>query len=184
MKTLPTFLILSCLATALSHGQGASKPVMRDAATHEQLAGQLRQVEAADPMKKLTPSEGKDPSKENQPGDLISRSDILCYRGMATLVPKGAILVNPPLVNDRLGMKAGAKIVPWMEFYAANRGWITTQEITLAQAEGKAPLPEAVTEQLKRSTNLVVATLQGGPISKLAPKAEQNPQQPATGAIR
>lgn len=183
MKTLPITLVLPLLAGHLSYGQ-APKPVMRDAATHEQLLNRQQQVRTADPMKKLDPAEGKDPSKENQPGDLISRSEVLCYRGLATLVPKGSILVNPPLVSDRVGMKPGAKIVTWLEFYTANRGWITTQEISLAQAEGKAPLAEAVTDQLKKSTNLVVATFKGGPISKLAPPPEPAAQETPTPAVR
>lgn len=190
MKTLPTTLILPFLTACLSYGQDAPKPVMRDAATHDQLASQLGRLQAQDPIKKFTPSQGKDPSVENQPGDLLSRSDMLCFNGLATLVPKEAILVIPPRYADRVGMRSGAKIVTWQDFYIANRGWITTQEISLAQAEGKVALAEPVTEKLAKSSNVVVATLQGGPISKLAPKPEpapqpgQAPQKPATPSVR
>src|SRR5690606_30911873 len=110
---------------------------------------------------------GKDPSKENIPGDLISRSDILCFNGLATLVPKQAILFTPPQYADRIGMKPGARLVTWMEFYPLNRGWIGTMEISMKQAEGKEPLPEKPAEQMMKGSNLVVATYQGGPISKL-----------------
>ena len=182
MKFLITAFSASMLAASLAPAQ--QRQEMRDAATHDQLSSQLRRVDSTDPMKKLAPAQGKDPSVENRPQDLLSRSDILCYRGLATLVPKGSILVTPPLVADRVGMKAGAKIVPWLDFFTANRGWIVTQEITLAQAEGKVPMSDAVTEKLLKSSNLVVATLQGGPISKLAPKPEAAPAQPATPAAR
>lgn len=183
MKTLPTLLSLLLASSALSPGQGAkAQGAIRDAATDDELAARLHRVQSTDPMKKFTPSEGKDPSKENQPTDLLSRSDMLSFNGMATLVPKGSILVTPPLLSDRVGMKSGLKIVTWLEFYSVNRGWIATQEITLPQAEGKTPLDEKVTENLRRSSNLVVATLQGGPISKLAPQPAAQPEpQPAAG---
>lgn len=182
MKTLPTLLSLLLASSALSPGQGATaQGATRDAATNDELSARFLRVQSSDPMKKFVPAEGKDPSKENQPEDLLSRSDMLCYNGMSTLVPKGSILVTPPLLADRVSMKPGTKIVTWLEFYAANRGWITTQEITLPQAEGKTPLDEKVTENLRRSTNLVVATLQGGPISKLAPQPAAQPEPQPTG---
>lgn len=171
MKTLPIISSLVLATAALSSGQGAPpSKVMRDAATSDELSARLRRVQSEDPMKKFTPSEGKDPSKENQPQDLLSRSDMLSHDGLATLVPKGSILVTPPLHAAKVGMKDGLKIVTWLEFLAVNRGWVTTQEITLPQAEGKTPLSDAVSENLRRSTTVVVATLQGGPISKLAPQ--------------
>lgn len=162
---------LICLATAsICAAQTAApqKTVMREAATHEELAARLHNVEAEDPMKKLKPSEEPDPAS-SLPKDIIGRSDILCFGGLATIVPKQAILFTPSNYADRLGIRPGAKVVTWSDFYAANRGWITTQEITMAQAEGKEPLPEKVAERLTKGGNLVIATLQGGPISKLAP---------------
>lgn len=172
MNSLPTRIAAGFFAaTLLSHAQADPRTAMRDAATHDQLSANLRRVQSSDPMKQFKPSEGKDPSKENQPTDLLSRSDMLCFNGTATLVPKGSILVTPPLFSDRIGMRSGAKIVTWLEFLSLNRGWITTHEISLAQAEGKEPLSEAATEVLRKSTSVVVATLQGGPISKLAPQA-------------
>jgi len=157
------------LVMAATCATAQQKQQMRDAATHEQLAGVLKQQQANDPLRELPRQEGKDPSKENVPQDLISRSDVLCFNGMATLVPKKSILALPALFADRVGMVPGAKLVGWAEFHAANRGWVTTQEITLAQARGEQPLEEALNERLSKSTNVVVSTLQGGPISKLQP---------------
>jgi len=168
-RNLP--LVLGLLLSPFAGAQEAPKKPMHDAATHEQLSAIRRQEQTVDPMRKFTPAPDKDPSKENIPTDIISRSDILCFNGLATLVPKQAILFNPPQYADRIGMKAGAKIVPWMDFYAANRGWIGTMEITLKQAEGKEPLPEKPAEQMMKGSNLVVATYLGGPISKLAATA-------------
>lgn len=165
-------LILYALLAAAS-ASAQQKQQMRDAATHEQLAGVLKQQQANDPLRGLPQREGRDPSKENVPQDLISRSDVLCFNGMATLVPKNSILALPPGFADRVGMRPGAKLVGWAEFHAANRGWVTAQEITLGQARGDQPLEKAVSERLAKSTNVVVSTLQGGPISKLQPSSQK-----------
>jgi hypothetical protein len=151
---------------------------MRDAATHEQLVATLRETAQADPMRKMEPTKGPDPSKENQPEDLISQSDIVCFGGMATLVPKRAILQIPKAMANRTQMVPGSKLMGWAEFYAQNRGWITTVEVSRVQAEGNLALADDTTERLKESTNLVVATYQGGPISVL-PLKEPPPEKPS-----
>ncbi|WAC21611.1 hypothetical protein OVA24_09465 [Luteolibacter sp. SL250] len=168
MKRIPCSGAIA-LAASISLLSAQQKQQMRDAATHEQLAGALKQQQANDPLRELPRQEGKDPSKENVPQDLISRSDVLCFNGLATLVPKKSILALPPQFADRVGMQPGARLVGWAEFHAANRGWVTSQEITLAQARGEQPLEEALNERLAKSANVVVSTLQGGPISKLQP---------------
>lgn len=153
-------------------------PVFRDAATHEDLARKLRAAEANDPMKKMTPLEGEDPSKVNRPTDLLEQSDIICFRGFATLVPKRAILAAPENYKKYLTLEPGARIVPWADFYARNRGWITTVEVSRVQAEGNEAFSEETTERIGKSANLIVATLKGGPISVLPVKQpeETEPQ--------
>ena len=155
----------------------ANPPVMRDAATHEQLAQQMRRIQQADPMQQLPPSQGEDPS-QNLPKDLVSQSDILCFGGMMTLVPKRAILRIPKPFAHRVQLIPGCKLMGWAEFYAQNRGWITTVEVSRVQAEGSQPLPEDLTVRLKDSTNLIVATFRGGPISVL-PLTEPPPVMPS-----
>lgn len=173
MKTSSTILSLLFAPCALAWGAGpaqpAKKPVFRDAATHEQLALALRKAEQRDPMKKLTPVEGEDPSKVNRPMDLMEQSDIICFRGFATLVPKRAILSAPENYKKYLKLEPGARIVGWKDFYSRNRGWITTVEVTRVQAEGVETFSEDTQDQIGKSANLVVATLQGGPISVLPP---------------
>ena len=167
----------SILMIAVGHAEGVPAPPpteMRDAATHEQLALTLRKSQQEDPMKNMTPTQGEDPSK-NLPKDLISQSDIICFRGMATLVPKRAILQIPESCAERLKIAPGAKIVGWAELFAANRGWITTVEISRVQAEGKEPLAEDTRKHLTECRSLVVATYQGGPISLLPPPATATP---------
>ncbi len=167
MKPHHLLILTCCLSHATAQTTGKA-PVMRDVVTHQQLAQNLRQSQQEDPMKRLETATGEDPSKTNVPKDLMSQSDIICFNGLATLVPKSAILASPANMKDRLAMSPNAKIVGWSEFYVANRGWITTEEVSFNQAAGKLPLSEAVTVQIAKSRNLVVATYQGGPISVLA----------------
>lgn len=170
VATLP-FLTLAALH--------AEAPVMRDAATHEQLAEQLRNAQQTDPMKRLQPAQGEDPAK-NLPPDLLSQSDFICYGGIATLVPKRAILAVPKALEDRTRLEAQFRIVGWAEFYAMNRAWITTVDVTRQQAEGNVALSEDTYESLKESRTLVVATYKGGPISILPLKqAEAATEGPA-----
>jgi hypothetical protein len=67
--------------------------------------------------------------------------------------------------------------VGWTEFLTLNRGWVTTVEVDRTQAEGNKMMAEEVTEQITKSTNLVVATYMGGPISVLPMKEPANESQ-------
>ncbi len=145
----------------------AQKGVMRDVATHEQLVQELRKADQADPMKTMPVSKYEDPAVLNPQKDLISQSDFLSFQGLMTLVPKRAILQIPENYKERVTVLPGAKILGWAQFYAANRGWITTVEVSRAQAEGKTDLPEDTHKQITKCGNLVVATYMGGPISVL-----------------
>ena len=168
-----------------SGAQVAAAAPMRDATTHEQLASRQREVQQADPMLALEPAKGPDPAKANRVPDLLSQSDIVCFGGRATLVPKQAILHVPANFAARLKFLPGAQIQNWAEFYAENRGWITTVEVSRVQAEGNQPMDEAITKRMADSTSLVVATYQGGPISVLPPKAPPPPPVvPTTAAAK
>jgi hypothetical protein len=148
---------------------------MRDAATHEEIAAKLKAASQSDPMKTFSPAEGSDPTVVNQPEDFVASSDIICFGGAATFVPKRAIIQAPEKFASRLAMVEGATILTWNDFYAANRGWITTVEVSRAQAEGNEPIADNLREQYVKSGNLVVATYKGGPISVLPPKPSELP---------
>jgi hypothetical protein len=167
--------LAAALPLGLCGGESPT-PAMTDAATHEQLAQRLRMAQQDDPMQLLPDPAGKDPAK-NLPRDLLSQSDVLCFGGMATLVPKRAILRNPDALAQRMEYHRGSALVGWAEFHAQNRGWITTVEVSRAQAEGNEALAADVTARLKGNSNLVVATYLGGPISVLPLKAP--PTKPA-----
>ncbi|MBC8127021.1 MAG: hypothetical protein H8M99_07745 [Gloeobacteraceae cyanobacterium ES-bin-144] len=143
---------------------------MRDASTHEELSQKLRMNEQNDPMRKLTPAKGPDPLKANPPKSMLSESDVLCYNGVMTLVPKRAVLKIPNNMLDRMKYQRGAKLLSWKDFYALNRGWITTVEVSRSQAEGNAQIAEDAKKRMVDSGNLIVATYQSGPISVLPVK--------------
>lgn len=167
-KTLLIFASLLVPAAASPAPQPAR--VMRDSVTHEQLSLSLRTAGQNDPMRKLAMSRGPDPSKVNQPEDLLSQSDMISFGGYATLVPKRAIIHIPAALAGRIKMEPGHKIQSWAEFYSLNRGWISTVEVNRPQAEGNLPLPEEISTRIGKSSNLTVATYKGAPISMLPQK--------------
>jgi hypothetical protein len=185
MKTIAlTELAGLALVAAMGATGFAEVPVMRDAATHEELVLALRKAEQKDPMKHLPVAKSADATVPKQPQSLLGESDIISFGGLATLVPKRAIIQIPKSCTERLKLEPGAKLVSWADFYALNRGWITTVEIALVQAEGKLPLAEDTRKQMTKSRNLVVATYQGGPISMLPPKPTAKPTaKPTTESV-
>jgi hypothetical protein len=158
----------------------AAPPAMRDAATHDELSMALRVASNADPLVVLKPAPGPDPSKVNMPEGIISQSDFLSFGGRATLVPKRAILQIPPNLADRVKLQPGSMIQTWAEFYAMNRAWITTVEVTRIQAGGNEALAEELTKRIGKSSNLIVATYQSGPISVLPLKVAAAPADATT----
>lgn len=165
------------VCAAMAAKATAEGPEMRDAVTEEQLVLAQRNARQIDPMKNLPVTKNVDPATLNRPQDLLSQSDIVCFGGIATLVPKHAILQIPEAYAQRLKITPAAQIVGWADFYAANRGWITTVEISRVQAEGKEPIAAETRKLLTQCRNLVVATYQGGPISLLAPKVAPSVKQ-------
>lgn len=183
MKTIPHALFLCAAVVLPAMAQPAAPTLqMRDAATHDELLLARRAAIQVDPMKHLAVATGEDPSKANQPTDILADSDIISFHGLATLVPKRAILQTPQAYAGYLKMEPGSRFVGWLDFYAANRGWITTVEVSREQAEGNVPVAEETQKFLSTNRNLVVATFKGGPISVL-PLKEPAPEtaiQPST----
>jgi hypothetical protein len=167
MKSHSIVLLAAVSLAVTSHGEGLQRPPMRKAPTNEELILQLRQNEkemAAAP-KSRSLSTTVDPSVTYQPKDFISSSEILCYNGALTFVPKRAVLQFPKNLADRLKAQPGARVQNWPAFYAANRGWITTVEVSKIQAQGRQPLSEETAVHITKCGKLVVATFQGNPIS-------------------
>ncbi|MES2924338.1 MAG: hypothetical protein V4819_22495 [Verrucomicrobiota bacterium] len=178
MKAAILISAFGTIAASIGHAETAPKSEMRDSITHEQLVAKYRQASQNDPMLKQAPSKGPDPSTVNKPKSLLGASDLICFNGAVTLVPKRAVLQAPKNLAERLKYLPGAKLLAWSEFYALNRGWITTVEVSRTQAEGNSPLPEETQKQLSKSGNLIVATYQGGPISVLPLKVPEEKTAP------
>lgn len=174
--------ITLCSALAANAQQAPAKQEYRDAATHDRLVRIVQAASQHNPMANLLPSEGEDPSKVNQPEDIISSSDIISFNGLTTLVPKRAILQLPANFADRVNNhQPGNQIVSWVDFIGRNRGWVTPVEVSREQAEGRKPISPELTEQLAKSRNLIVAVYQTGPISVL-PLREPEITEPETTA--
>lgn len=176
MKLHPSILIL--LATALPAAArpfvppATSNAGMRDVVTHEELAEQLAkqdQQKAARPAP-ATPAPPPATKEEWKPVDLLERSEFLSCNGLSTLVPKGSVLNVPAALRDRMRLVDGNRIVPWAEFFRVNRGWITTFEVSRRQAEADEPLGEETNASIAKSSQVVIATLSGGPITLLRSK--------------
>lgn len=137
MKPYPIILAILAPLVALGQpgGQERKERPFRNAATHDELAKRLKYAQNIDPMKKLTPKTGDDPSKARPQSSLRNDSDILCFNGVATFVPKRAILAKPSNIEERLKLQKGSRIVSWMEFLTLNRGWIRTIEVDIKQAK-------------------------------------------------
>jgi len=188
MKTSPPVFQFPILAALIVAGtpllpadevKMASGQVMRDAATHDELSARLAQ--AKDPIRELQQLKAKEAANPPRPAkvpDLFDSSDFLCFSGEATLVPKGAILHVPKDMQDRMHYNQGSTIKTWSDFLPTNRAWITTVEVNRLQAEGNAMLSEATLKEIAKSPQVVIATLQGGPISVMPPRV---PAAPAAG---
>jgi hypothetical protein len=179
MKTHLTITLAGFMLLARAYGQNQTGPVMRDASTNAQLTLEYRKALQNNPMSKMQPAKGNDPSLANQPEDLVASSDFLCFGGIATLIPKRAVLNVPKNLVGRMTFQPGSQIRGWADFYALNRGWITTVEVSRTQAEGNQEIKAEITERIGKSSNLVVATYMGGPISVLPLKVTEKKEADA-----
>jgi len=180
MKALLFLTLLVPLAQANAEPQSVPSAPKR-LPTHEELMERRRQAAAQAAERAVKPAENAvDPSKGNKPASLMSRSEILCFEGIATMVPKRAIINKPKALEERMSLSDGARLTSWTQFYEANRGWIKTMEVTRQQAEGNEPFSEEAIKSLQGSSAVVVATFRGAPISVLPLKnPEPKPESPA-----
>ncbi len=110
-----------------------------------------------------------------QSWDLVENSEFITFQREVLIVPKGAILHIPERLQAHVIENPVGKIQPWLEFISKNRAHITTVEVTLDQATGKAALPEQRVEEFKNSSQIVIATFNRHPISVASPSPIQPP---------
>lgn len=161
----------------------AGQPLMRDVVTT------VSQAEASpggilNPIQALKPIEKAPVLKSPEPVSILTRCAFLSSQGVTALIPKGSVIHVPPRLKGQVRMVEGNRVVIWPEFFRRNRGWVTTVEVTRSQASGVEPIPERTLEAIRKNPRVVIATLQGGPISVLPPKepepGQEQPVQPDT----
>lgn len=158
------------LLCALAVNGFAAQPVL-PRVTPETLA-KLQQI---DPMARLdNPAAGK--AKVARPVDqsVIKQSTILHDGNHWTLVPTGAVVFLPNGLRERVVAKPMGSLIPWADFLANNRSWITTHEVTFEQAAGDAPIPAQHATFWAKQDKIVIAVHQNGPISVRLPDTTRN----------
>lgn len=163
MKTIPPIVFSLVLAAA------ASAAPMKDRVTGEELSARR----TASPVSTLTQPSAEEervarPSQES----IINQSLILTDGTNWTLVPRGAVLHLPEAHQGKVGGRPVGNLLSWTQFVAANRSWVSAEEITLRQAEGVHELDERRTAFWPKQDKIIVAVYLGGPISVVAPSNE------------
>lgn len=106
-----------------------------------------------------------DPEKKQKTYDLVSSSTFLQIDGVFTILPKGAVIHAPSKLLAYIVESPVGKFQAWPDFLSANRGLITTLEVTMDQAAGKTPMDSEKLAQARKGNSLVVATCRGGLVS-------------------
>jgi hypothetical protein len=156
MKPLSVLLLL-LLGSVVLGDQPMSDTITAAALAEKQSVSPLAQLE---PL----PEDDAALSRTEEP-DLIAQSTLLRFGEYWTLVPKGAVIHLPALLKDRVIEQPEGQYLPWLDFLGANRGWLSTAEVTLEQASGELPIDPAKIAFWTRQDKVMVAVYQRGPIS-------------------
>jgi hypothetical protein len=126
-------------------------------------AESLAALRAKSPMSKLTTAPAA-PKPDTTPS--IIRESVILHDGANwTLVPESAVLHVPANLKHRINTKPVGKIMPWVDFLVANRGWLTTENVSFDEAAGNTAIDTKRAETWQKSDRIIVATHQNGPIS-------------------
>jgi hypothetical protein len=94
------------------------------------------------------------------------------------ILPKGSVLFCPDAMAARVLSKPAGTMTAWTDFLTANRNWITTHEVTVAQVTGEKPISEDTRASFKAAGKMVIATLRGNPVTVLVSPATPAPPSP------
>ena len=116
-------------------------------------------------LRKTSPASAAptDSAKEDWQG--MSALDFIIYGGDTTVVPKGSILHVPESMLNNVGSSLPGNTIPWIEFLVKYPGIITQMEVSLKTASGEAPVNSEALALLAKSERIIVAVLNGSPIS-------------------
>jgi hypothetical protein len=135
----------------------------------------LANLQARDPMIRLEkPAKGEAKVVRPVNQSIINQSTVLHDGRHWTLIPNGAVLFLPDAMKARVNAKPVGTLLPWSDFLAINRSWITTNEVTFDQAAENEPLPAERKEFWANQDKIVVAVHQQGPISVRVAKTPDN----------
>lgn len=182
---LVTSLSVPLLAALPLAAEGV--PKIADRPTHAEL--QARQVKQKQQLEEQRARpEGNDSAvqapRNRKPEDLVSRSSVLSFGNVWTIVPRGAVLHTPQFLRGRVDSGRQGRFVAWKEFYAKNRGWIHLQNVKMVQARGEEAMPEGAAEAYRNIGRVVVAVCHGGPISIRPSRAGDAPAvDPESGGV-
>lgn len=171
MKNLSILRAELCLVLFLSIAGGAladsESRISREELIAKRDAARERVVQVKEEEKS---EEQAHPSRSS----ILDRSVLLESGRYWTFIPKGAVLFVPEKFSKRVNVASSAgKYIPFSEFRAKNRGWLSTYSVTLEQARGNDAISNDVRKVFANSGRVVVSVCKGGPISTRAPKNEQ-----------
>ncbi len=110
---------------------------------------------------------------ERETFDARTMSEFIAIRENTVVVPKGAILHLPEAATASVVDGIQGELLDWLSFRTRHRAEIATLEVTLEQASGAKPIDQAKLEAARRQGRMLIAVLQGNPISvHPAPAAE------------
>lgn len=126
----------------------------------------LAKLQERDPMIRLVkPNEGEAKVARPVNQSIIKESTILHDGKNWTLVPNGAMVFIPDAMRSRVNSKPVGTLLPWNDFLAKNRNWITTNEVSFDQAAGNEEIPAERAAFWVKQDKIVIAVHQNGPIS-------------------
>lgn len=136
---------------------------------------QLRAMQNSQRFGGLSPKD----LQKRETWDLEGHSEYIQFDGNVTLIPKGSILFAPDKLQQHVATGLSGKFMLWPDFSARYRGLVTTVEVNIDQASGAKPLDEAKMAVVKRQGLIIVAVLNGNPISvNPCPATAGNTPQP------
>jgi hypothetical protein len=169
-RTLNQIVICTVLAAGSGPLAAQETRVIRDAPSNQEMLMQFRKAQEASAKRAEPAAAVSQSSSQMKPADnLLDRAAFISFGGTMTMVPKGAIIEISEAYADRLRRTAGARLMDFPAFAAANRSWLSTYEVSFVQAQGKQPINEDAKAHMKKNGNVVVATFRGNPIEVLPP---------------
>jgi len=164
MKNLPSIL---AVALALPLAVTAAPGSMVDAPTSESVQAKRQELRKAEVQPHQIPGvkpDSGDRMRLTTPS-LLNRTRVLGDGRQWTLLPPRAIVNFPTALADKLTDSQQGKLVPWPEFYAANRHQIEAFEVSPGHLNGSLEIPERTREAWAGSPRMVVLVHKGHPIT-------------------